>query len=727
MSARRFFVGSCAVLGVSLAVSATAFASPSGSGSGGLPDNRGYEKVSPNDNNDGNVGQPITSALSPTPGGYNYQPFVAAADGEALAYMADPSETGGGGHEGASEGDQYISSRDAGGGWSVVNATPPTQNTNDYAVYQGFSNNLSLGYVVSKTTLAPGAPSGGYQIPYVRDFSSGGYESLLLVTPPNRSAEEFGNESSGWSAPGSTGSPPQMFAGASSDFSRVFYQANDALTQDAVDGGGEHAELYEAHQGALNLVNVLPGGSPEADATFGGPTSENPRYNGPALANAISENGSMAYWTGLGANKNLYLREDGARTVQVDESVGGEGQFWLASSDGSKALFTKEGNLYEYNAEGHEAIDLVLGAEVQGVLGASSDLSYVYFVARGALAPGAQPQECVSGRSEGLCNLYLIHGETIKYIGALNANDYVAAPNSLNMKVGPWQASPGAKESEVSPNGLHLVFGTTASLAGYDNIAKEVNEEGQEESRAMEEVYVYDFEGSKLTCISCNRTGEPPENIHPKGGHSANGLVSAFLPVSRMSDYARRWMSEDGDRIFFDSVDALVPQDTNEANDVYEWERNGSGSCNEVNGCIYLITSGVGSEGSYLIDSSTSGNDVFFTTRARLVAEDENENIDAYDARVDAPVPAVAPACTGSGCQGVPSAPPIFATPASVTYDGVGNFSASGKAPASHPKKKAARPRNAKKKKRHKKRTTRGVRASQGKRIVSGKNHGRGN
>ena len=232
---------------------------------------------------------------------------------------------------------------------------------------------------------------------------------------------------------------------------------------------------------------------------------------------------------------------------------------------------------------------------------------------------------------------------------------------------------------------------------------------------------------SKLTCISCNRTGEPPENIHPKGGHSANGLVSAFLPVSRMSDYARRWMSEDGDRIFFDSVDALVPQDTNEANDVYEWERNGSGSCNEVNGCIYLITSGVGSEGSYLIDSSTSGNDVFFTTRARLVAEDENENIDAYDARVDAPVPAVAPACTGSGCQGVPSAPPIFATPASVTYDGVGNFSASGKAPASHPKKKAARPRNAKKKKRHKKRTTRGVRASQGKRIVSGKNHGRGN
>jgi len=34
------------------------------------------------------------------------------------------------------------------------------------------------------------------------------------------------------------------------------------------------------------------------------------------------------------------------------------------------------------------------------------------------------------------------------------------------------------------------------------------------------------------------------------------------------------------------------------------------------------------------------------------------------------------PVCTGSGCQGVPGAPPIFSTPSSVTFNGIGNFPA---------------------------------------------------
>ena len=40
---------------------------------------------------------------------------------------------------------------------------------------------------------------------------------------------------------------------------------------------------------------------------------------------------------------------------------------------------------------------------------------------------------------------------------------------------------------------------------------------------------------------------------------------------------------------------------------------------------------------------------------------------------------AAALACTGTGCQGVPPAPPIFATPSSVTFNGVGNFEPSQK------------------------------------------------
>ena len=90
--------------------------------------------------------------------------------------------------------------------------------------------------------------------------------------------------------------------------------------------------------------------------------------------------------------------------------------------------------------------------------------------------------------------------------------------------------------------------------------------------------------------------------------------------------------------------------------------------------CIYLLSGGTSPESAYMLDASTSGNDVFIITRAQLLPSDRNDNDDLYDARVGGVVPPPVTACSGSGCQGVPPAPPIFATPSSVTFSGVGNF-----------------------------------------------------
>jgi hypothetical protein len=69
-----------------------------------------------------------------------------------------------------------------------------------------------------------------------------------------------------------------------------------------------------------------------------------------------------------------------------------------------------------------------------------------------------------------------------------------------------------------------------------------------------------------------------------------------------------------------------------------------------------------------------NGEAVFVVTRAQLVAADQNDAFDLYDAQVDGVTPTSPPACTGTGCQGVPAAPPTFATPPSVTFRGVGNL-----------------------------------------------------
>jgi len=185
-------------------------------------------------------------------------------------------------------------------------------------------------------------------------------------------------------------------------------------------------------------------------------------------------------------------------------------------------------------------------------------------------------------------------------------------------------------------------------------------------------VQVYDAVRGRLLCASCN----PAAPTAPASG---------LLPVSGgggrlMKAYSPRWISDDGSRVFFDTVQALVPQDTNGRIDVYEWERNGAGSCAPVvpalpePGCVYLLSGGQSPDNSYFADADANGNNVFITSRGHLAPPARNENVAMYDARVAGGFPEVSTACTGTGCQGVPPAPPAFATPSSVTFTGVGNF-----------------------------------------------------
>jgi len=177
-------------------------------------------------------------------------------------------------------------------------------------------------------------------------------------------------------------------------------------------------------------------------------------------------------------------------------------------------------------------------------------------------------------------------------------------------------------------------------------------------------------------------SGAPPvQEQASEGGGS-------FLPVSVAGTFLPRWVSGDGNRVFFNSGQPLVGEDTNGWQDVYEWEREGSGSCGVVvparqdGGCVSLLSGGQSSNASYFIDASGDGGDAYFASRQPLVARDRAEKMEMYDARVSGGFPEELLACTGTGCQGVPPTPPVFETPASVTFMGSGNV-----APPPPPKK----------------------------------------
>ncbi len=620
----------------------------------GLPDGRVYEMVSSFGSAQNGTAQVYTpkvySLEFPLSEGIftKESPFLVAADGEAAAYVGDPS-SGGSGKGGQSSGNEYLARRLPGGGWQQVNIQPHGKIS---ARYQAFSSELTSAVLTASSEtgledglppLSPEAPGDGYTDLFQHAFAGETYEpffadDVTLRRPPARLR-------------GVSAGLLMVYAGASANSSEQLFQVNDALTENASEMAEPVEEfegnLYVSAGGRLSLVNVLPDGSSDPQVTFGTLVGEGYPYLGEIdLSHVISTDGSRVFWTDRTTN-GLYVRENPTSSDAKTVEIAAKGRYWTASADGSRVFYTN-GGLYEYEVESGQTTDLTSGVEVVGVVGASEDGEYLYYV-------------------DSSHDLYVWHAGVATLIAANlspedGGNDDPIRPYAGTQdspELGDWAGQIGERTSEVTPDGRAVVFMSKQSLPvmgyphGYPN-------------EGLEEVYVYEAEGGGLFCVSCSRSGEEP----PVTGYGA----AAFLPVSWMTTEQPQVISDDGSRVFFDSAEPLVSQDTNGKLDVYEWERDGAGSCRESEGCVYLLSGGTSSSSSWFLGASASGDDAFVISRADLTGTAGYEGFAVYDARVGGVHPVTSPVCTGPGCQGVPPAGPIFATPASVTFAGVGNF-----------------------------------------------------
>jgi hypothetical protein len=255
--------------------------------------------------------------------------------------------------------------------------------------------------------------------------------------------------------------------------------------------------------------------------------------------------------------------------------------------------------------------------------------------------------------------------------------------------------------SRVSPNGEYLAFMSERSLTGYDN--EDANPEAM--GARDEEVYLYDASSEGLVCASCNPSGARPEgvldanaNFEGKGSllvdpmkiwttssspyeYRLAGSLPGWTPLDPdLSVYQSRYLSNSG-RLFFNSPEDLVPNAEGNKEKVYEYEPDEEGSCKSTGGCVGLISSPNAKYESEFLDASTSGNDVFFLTRERLVQQDEDENFDVYDARVCEPSSCLkapssgTPACKEiAECRPGPYSAPSFEAAASTSSSSSGNI-----------------------------------------------------
>jgi hypothetical protein len=643
-----------------------------------LPDGRVYELVSPNvRGREAGVYVPEAGlfylGVFGEHGVGTENPLQVSSSGESVAYDGEPTAAGGDGKYGGGRANEFLATRSPEGGWVSQDLQLPGANVE----YLAFSSDLSQALVEeSVKPLTSGSP-GELYLHATGGGSNGEYNPLYTGAPRELRSIQFG----GYRQPLANGYAGNSGTSAVPAYTDLLFEANAALksTPEAVEGGELQNNLYDSVNGGLYLVNVLPNGNTEPNATFG-TLAESPE-NRPGFSHVISADGSRVFWTDLN-NGNIYVRENPASGAATTKLVG-NGVYRTASTDGSKVFFTN-GDLYEYNVNSGQTTDLTPGAAVQGVLAASDDGSYVYFASGAKLASGATEGDCQyhngntsqeeeeDNRGEippgKACNLYLFHdGALVRFIATLSPVDEMGVMpfgrGGGNGQHGDWQTSPGYNTSQVTPDGHSLIFESNQSLTGYDP-------KHATYGIVLDELFLYDAVTGKRRCISCNPTGEAPTRTHFGGEFPFGG----FFPVTNKQGEPIRVMSADGSRVFFDSAEPLVPQDVNGLLDVYEWERDGSGSCKEVEGCIYLLSGGADPESSYLMGVSASGNDAFLISRAELIAQDEGNDDLVYDARVGGVQPPSLPACSGSGCQGVPPAPPIFATPSSVTFNGVGNF-----------------------------------------------------
>lgn len=449
--------------------------------------------------------------------------------------------------------------------------------------------------------------------------------------------------------------------------------------------------LYEYRDGAVKLASILPDGTPAAEGALAADSgAENlSAYNQTAgtAAHVVSDDGSRVFFVSpdpvgsTGEQTQLYMRETPSsgvpRTVLVSRSAltglpaqggvlsadtpaptsAGNISYVYATPDGSRAFFQSTDRLtseapaettfpkaYEYDlATGVLTYLPGLSNSVAG-----EPLSFNSSTILASSADGTTLLVLKGGKHYGPeteLALYA-HGQP-QTITALPVEPPVQ-PSKGGLAVAPVRAA---------ADGSRFVFQTNAPIPGFNN--------GQ---GADTQVYSYTspspaLPSGELACISC-----PGPGASPSGNALLSNIVAAGESGTAENEGSvteSRGVADGFDRMFFSSPDALAIGDINAQRDVYEWEAPGVGSCPSADpgGCRFLISSGLGSQPSFLLDSSVSGGDVFFATADGLDAHDTDGNYDVYDARaphvpgevVGFP-PALAPAqCSGESCQ--PSTP----------------------------------------------------------------------
>lgn len=660
-------------------------------GTAGLPDGRIYEQVTPSNKWGNQVASNRPAFVSPDGGAVMFGSNGAVAEEPTNSAFFPES----------------VSER-TGYGWTTRSATPqPVVGESQPEEY--------VGPGTLTTTMVPSADLSHLLfatwslMPYVGAPDEAGLGNNVYLEGPDASAEpEWVGRSLIEGAPGGNPGGEIRIAGGSPDLKTIYFYSGATLFP-----GASH--LYEYRKGVLGDAGVLPDGEagagdaePAAQPVALAPVGSHHlgMISAAGFDNQVSADGATIFFTRKdeAGTKELYARvtaPDGAQSTVLVSQSQLTGHIGEAAPTGPLAIPSTEWQGWQNG----EAVENGGQPSLPSYVFASPDGTHAFFESVDRLtqtAPeGTEPKTYDFDLSTG--GLEYLPALTGPIVTMSNEGSALLFENTASepFRLERWTAGSGggavtpiAQLPSVSRNacgavscvgpaytstdGNVVVFETESPIPGFNDGGTHYElagplQEPPEEPRIgyglfpNREVFRYDAAGASLSCLSCPPKGQAPSSDAIMSKLTAAYNDPSFTGAVEITTPGRA-VSTDGSTVFFETRQALVPQDTNGKLDVYEWQ----------GGRLYLISSGHDTKASFLVGGSESGDDVFFMTGEGIATGDKDGGAyDIYDARVPRPGdtrPPEATPCEGAVCQGPPSVPQLLGAPASEAFSGAGNL-----------------------------------------------------
>lgn len=609
---------------ISLVLAATAAACPNESlrlgSSANLPDCRAYELVTPPDANGRRFAD--VTVLGRDYDLFPYEPASPFQDSFLFSTIGSALATPGGG-TGRNDGDVYETERTS-AGWRVMRHITPTGAESVAPLAGGVSADHTYNFV-----FAPQFDGGSSEAGSLASNGEAGYLGAPDGTFELIGIGSLGNERLAQGRYISPGGQHVIFStGRLSGGSQWCVEVGAACPVLKLEPNapptGTGAIYDRSANGPTKVVSLLP-------------NDETPAAGQDAQYQGASKDGTTVAFK-IGATLYVRVPDSGdGTTLKVSE---GNSTYAGFSDDGHYLLYVVSGDIHRFDVT--DSSDEQVNSTGDGeVVNASGDGSHVYFISKSPIGSHGTP---------GQPNMYVWSGVATKYIATMVPSDleetsglasgYPALTNWTWVVAPSGVRGPGTDSSQTTTDGEVMIFESRAKLTGYEN-------------DGHTEIYRFDGGTNELDCVSCN----------PLRTSATEDARLRQIAVAHVRTDLHN-LSEDGNRVFFETPEALVEQDLDGINDVYEWHASPLEPSP-----VKLISPGTSPaypvvfapKENVLLGITPTGSDVFFLSQDALTADAGIGGISAiYDARVGGgfPVPATADACAGlDACQGAAVSP----------------------------------------------------------------------